>query len=101
MGSEVILVVIDNKDVKFGSTLFGAQLADISGLKLSYDGVVREFPELAQEINWQELACERFKENIKQMKNESEICDYIIKELEQQGYKAKQKQREGFRPINL
>ena len=101
LGSEVILVVINGHNVKFGSTTFGAQLADISGLKLSYDGVCREFPDLELEDDWREQACERFKEKIKEMKTEDEIVNYIIKELESQGYVAKKKRREGFRDIKL
>lgn len=101
LASEVILVVIDGKSVKFGSTSYGAQMADISGLQLNYDGVCREFPDLELADDWRKQACERFKEKIKAMKTEDEICNYIITELEKQGYKAKNKQRAGFRPINL
>ena len=101
LGSEVILVVINRKDVKFGSTSFGAQLADISGLKLDYVGVVREFPDLELEDNWKEIAIERFKEKIKGMKTEDEIFNYIVKELETQGYKAVKKRRKGFKPVDL
>ena len=101
LGSEVILVVITGKDVKFGSTTFGAKLTDISGLKLDYRGVCKEFPDLELENDWREQACERFKEKIKNMKTEDEISNYIIGELENQGYKAKKKRRKGYRPINL
>jgi|TARA_Y100000310_G_scaffold339488_2_gene432296 hypothetical protein len=101
LANEVILVVIKGKKVTFGNTAYGSQMADISGLKLDYAGVCREFPDLELEDNWQEQACERFKEKIKAMKTEDEICNYVIDELQNQGYKAKKKQREGFRPINL
>jgi len=101
LGSEVILVVIEGHDVKFGSTSYGAQMTDISGLKLDYAGVCREFPDLELAGDWQEQACERFKEKIKEMKTENETCEYIIDELEKQGYKAIQKRRGGFRPVNL
>ena len=100
-GNEVILVVIDGKDIRFGNTAFGSQLADISGMKLDYVGVVREFPDLETNPKWKEEAIERFKEHIRKLKTEDERCDYIIKELEECGYVAKQKRRNGFRPINL
>jgi len=101
LGSEVILVVIKGQDVKFGSTSYGAQMADISGLKLDYAGVCREFPDLELVDDWREQACNRFKEKIKKMESENEISDYIITELEKQGYKAKKKGRDGHRTINL
>jgi len=101
LGSEVVLVVIRGKDVKFGSTTFGAKLADISGLKLSYRGVCEEFPDLELRDDWREEACLRFKDRINLMESEEEICQYIITELARQGYTAKKKKRGGFRSINL
>ena len=101
LGSEVVLVKIEGHKILFGNTSYGAQMADISGLKLDYNGVCREFPDLELEFNWKEQAIERFKEKIKEMKTEDEICNYIIIELEKQGYKAKKKRRDGFRPINF
>lgn len=98
---EHILVVIDGKDVRFGSTHHGAQLADISGLQLNYDGVCREFPDLETREDWKEEAVERFKDKIKELKTEEERTEYIIKELEGCGYKAKSKRRKGFRPIPI
>jgi hypothetical protein len=100
-GNEVTFVVINGKEVKFGSTSYGAQLADISGLKLNYDGVVRVFPDLETHPDWESEAASRFKDHINSLESEDEICEYLIKELEGCGYKAKQKRRDGFRPINL
>jgi len=100
-GNEVILVVIEGSYVRFGNTSFGAQLTDISGLKLDYTGVVREFPDLETNPKWEQEAIDRFKDHLKKLKTEEEKCDYIIKELESCGYVAKQKRRNGFRPINL
>lgn len=100
-GSEVILVVIENQDVKFGSTLFGAKLSDISGLKLDYNGVCREFPDLETSENWREEAINRFKEKIKLMKTEDETSNYIITEFIKMGYKPKFKQKKGFRRENI
>jgi len=101
LASEVVLIVIDGDDVKFGSSTFGAQLADISGIKLDYAGVIREFPDLETDDNWKEEATRRFKEHLLSLKTEDEKCDYLIKELESCGYIAKSKRRKGFRPVNL
>ena len=101
LGSEVILIVIEGNDVKFGSTTYGAQLADISGLKLSYEGVVREFPDLETADDWKEIATGRFKEKLNSLKGEEAKCTYLIKELESCGYKAKSKRRNGFRTVKI
>ena len=101
MGSEIILVVIRGKDVKFGTSSYGCKLADISGLKLDYVGVCREFPDLELRDDWKEEAIYRFKEKIKELKSEIEISKYIIDELSKSGYKAKSMQRGGFRPVKL
>jgi len=100
-GEEVILVVVDGSDAKFGSTTYGAQLADISGLRLNYNGVCKSFPDLKDSPDWEQEAASRFKDHMKSLKNEDERCDYIIRELEGCGYKAKVKRRSGFRPTPL
>lgn len=100
-GSEVILVVIEGHDVKFGNTSFGAQLADISGLRLDYNGVCREFPDLETSKNWREETINRFKEKVKQYNTEDEISDYILSEFVKMGYKPKSKQKKGFRRENI
>lgn|SRR3990167_1893886 len=97
-GTEVILVVVNGNDVRFGSTTFGARLAGIEGLRLSYEGVCREFPDLETKDNWREEAIKRFKDKIASFKTEDEKVDYIIKDLTKFGYVAKKKQRKGFRP---
>jgi len=101
LGNENILVVINGKDVKFGSTEFGAQLADINGLKLDYNGVCREFPDLETRDDWKEEACARFKEKIRNMENEEERAEYLIEELSKLGYTPLKKQRRGHRPVKL
>ena len=101
LGSEIILIVIKGKEVLFGNTTFGAQLADISGLRLNYAGVVREFPDLELNENWQQIAITRFKEKINNHKTEEETSDYLIEEFKKMGYTAKQKRRKGFRPQKI
>lgn len=101
LGSEVILVVIRGKNIQFGSTTYGAQMTDISGMKLNYDGVVKEFPDLKNREDWKEETILRFKDHIKNLKSEEEISRYIINELSGYGYKAKIKKKKGFRPMKL
>lgn len=94
---EKVLVVIDGKNIKFGNTTFGARLSTIEGLKLSYSGVCREFPDLELNPNWDKLAIKRFKEKIEKFETEEEIEKYIIEDLKKFGYVPKKRQKKGFR----
>lgn len=99
--SEIVLVHINGNSVTFGSTIFGAKMADISGLKLDFHGTIREFPDLKDDLNWREKAIERFKKHIKGLKDEDKISDYIIYELRNKGYTPRLKQKPGFRPVRI
>lgn len=96
-GSEYILVVIKGHQVTFGNTSFGAQMASIDGLKLDKSGVIREFPDLANNNNWREEAVKRFKEKIMALDSEEAISIYIIEDLKKYGYKPYYKQIAGHR----
>ena len=98
LGTEVILVVINKNDIRFGNTSFGARLTDIGGLKLDYKGVCREFPDLEMKYNWKEEAIRRFKEKIALFKTEKEKANYIIEDLKKYGYVLRLVKRQGFRP---
>lgn len=72
-------------------------LTTIEGLRLNKHGVVKEFPDLEDDINWRSKAIQRFKEHINKMKNEEEVINYIIIELKKHGYEPLFTQRSGFR----
>lgn len=99
--SEVILIVIDRTKVLFGSTVFGAKLADIEGLKLDFHGTIRQFPDLKDDLEWREKAIERFKAHIQTLKEEEKIAEYLIYELRSKGYEPRLKQVKGFRPVRI
>lgn len=96
--SEKIFVVVEGTNIKFGSTQFGAVLSDISGLKLSKEGSVKEFPDLKNREDWKEETIKRFKKKIKSFKTEEGRAKYIVKDLKKHGYKPLYKQKQGFRP---
>lgn len=96
-GTEIILVKVAGNNIKFSQSNFGAVESDISGLKLSYEGVIKEFPDLKDDENWKDKAVQRFKEHIKSLETEKEKADYIINDLQKFGYTAMYKQRKGFR----
>jgi hypothetical protein len=99
--NEVVIVKIDGNSLWFGNTVFGNKLATIDGLRLDFNGTIREFPDLANDVEWNKKAIERFKEHIRELETEDAKADYVISELNSKGYNAKWKQKAGFRPVRL
>lgn len=99
-GADIIEVRIQSNNVFFRtSPLTG--FIDIGGIKLNKVGVLKEFPDLKDNEDWQKIARERFKEKIKKMKTERERADYVINDLKKYGYVPMFEQRAGFRPKKL
>ncbi len=99
-GTEVVEVRVRGSEVFFRTSQF-TNFADIDGLKLDKSGVIKEFPDLKDNPDWQKIARQRFKDSMKQMKTERERADYIENDLEQFGYIPLYEQRSGFRPRKL
>ncbi len=100
-GPDIILVRVSGNQILFGNTSQGAQMAPLSGLKLSKSGVIKEFPELEDNPNWNGVAVEKFKEKIKELKTERAKIFYIIGDLRKHGYIPKKLREAGKRPINI
>jgi len=99
--NDKVIIIVDGNNIRFGNTSFGAVTANIDGLRLSYEGVCREHPDLELNENWHEEAIKRFKEKIKSYKTEEEIVQYLIEDLKNYGYIPEQMQRKGHRPVKL
>lgn len=99
--NEMVIVRIKGHDITFGSTIYGARMANIEGLRLDFNGTIREFPDLKEDLEWRSKAIKRFKEKINELSDEEKIADYIIYELRTKGYIPKLKQRAGFRPVAI
>ena len=99
--SDKVLVTVSDKEVWFSHTGYGAVKAPIECLRLDYIGVVREFPDLELDSDWQKIAISRFKQKIKTFSTEDEIANYIISDLRKFGYVPEQKQKDGFRPQKI
>lgn len=99
-GTEIVEVRIDCFNVFFRTSQF-QRFADIDGIKLDKQGVIKEFPDLKDNDDWQKEGRKKFKEKIKQMKNEKEISRYVISDLQKFGYKPLHLQVKGHRPIKL
>jgi len=85
-GTDIIFIRVRNNSIMFANSSQGNQWCPIDGLRLSELGVKKEFPELQNEPNWKEKAIQKFKDKITDMKNETEICEYLIKDLKKYGY---------------
>ena len=96
-GTDIIYVRINGNDIRFANSEYVNFEAPIEGLKLNYDGVVKEYPDLKDTPMWKLEAIARFKMKIADMKDEEEIAKYIISDLKKYGYIPKWKQKKGFR----
>ena len=99
-GTETIEVRVQGFNVFFRTSQF-QRYADIEGIKLDKSGTMKEFPDLKDNKDWEYIGKQRFKDKIKQMKNEEEVAKYIITELSKFGYIPTHMQRAGFRPVKL
>jgi len=99
-GSDIVEVRIMEDKVYFRNQA-SPQFATIDGIKLDKSGVLKEFPELEGNNEWQSIAREHFKDKIKEMKTEKERVEYIIEDLNKYGYIPKYMQKEGFRPVKI
>ena len=95
-GNKNIEVVVDGEKCLFRAGEFGG-LVPIDNLKLSYQGVCREFPDLEVRKDWREEAIKRFKEKMKAFKTEEERVDYVVNDLKKFGYIPLYAQKNGFR----
>lgn len=99
-GSEHIEVRVHNEFVYFrdqSSPAFGS----IGNLKLNKSGVIKEFPDLKDDKEWEDKARERFREKIRSLKNETDRMNYIISDLSKFGYVPLYIQRPGHRPVRV
>lgn len=97
---EVIDIRIAGANIYFRTASSGGY-APITGLGLNKEGVLKEFPDLKDKLDWRDIALERFKEKLKSFTNENQAMDYVIEDLKKFGYKPLVKQRAGFRPEKI
>ena len=97
LGPEIIEVRVDKNNIQFRNNQSNGMFTTIEGLKLNKVGVIKEFPDLKDNEEWQSIARQRFKDKIKTMKTEMERANYIVEDLKKYGYKPMYRQRQGFR----
>jgi len=95
--SEPVEVRVEGVNILFKTLQTGGWIT-IDNIKLSYVGVIKEFPDLEGADNWKEESIKRFKEKIKELKTEKMRAQYIMEDLQKHGYIPRYMQRKGFRP---
>lgn len=99
-GGQVVIVRLIGDVVLFIDPI-ARQMSTIEGLRISKEGVEREFPDLIGDEEWKQKAIQRFVEKIKSIPTEEERMDWLINELKEMGYEPLFKQEDGFRPVKL
>lgn len=99
-GTDIVEVRVKDSNIFF-RTSNSQQFADIDGIKLDKQGVLREHPDLKDKDDWQKQARDRFKIKIRAMETENEQIKYIIEDLSKFGYKPMYMQKAGFRPVKI
>jgi len=100
-GGEPVEVRIDGNNCYFRTLQFGGAFATIEGLKLDYNGVCREHPDLELAKDWREQAITRFKDKLKTFKTEMEKINYIKEDLKKVGYVPLYMQQQGHRVVKF
>ncbi len=96
-GSEYIEVRINGNHILFRTAQTMGMFATIDNIRLNQGGVIKEFPDLKDNPDWNNEALKRFKEKIRNMTTEIEKVKYIKEDLTKFGYTPMYQQREGFR----
>ncbi len=95
-GGDNVEVIVRGEELLFFD-IDSQMITPISGLKLSKQGCIKEFPDLKDDEDWKKKTIERFKEKMKTYRTENERIEYVAEELKKQGYIPLFKQRAGWR----
>lgn len=101
LGPDFILVRITGNKIEFANSGVGMMMGTIENMRLDKAGVIREFPDLADNDDWHKIALQRFKEHIAILPGEDAISTYVIKELRTYGYTPLRRQIQGRRQEHL
>ena len=99
-GSNRMAIRIIGSNVLF-IDLSSNMLSPIEGLKLSRQGVIKEYPDLKDNPQWKQIAIERFVKKIKELPSEEKRSEWLIEEMKEMGYTPLYKQRNGWRPQKI
>ena len=97
LGGDVIEIILQGGDIQIFDVSSGI-ITTLEGLKISKEGVIKEFPDLKDNEEWKKIGLQRLKEHIKSFNYLDDKLNYIKEELEKHGYESLYKQRVGHRP---
>ena len=100
-GSVMALTITNNSIQKITTVTDGIpKYTTLEGLQFNMAGIVKEFPDLEGKPfdEMRRTALKRFKEHISKFTTESEMKEYIQKELKPSGYELIAIHKAGFRP---
>ena len=100
-GTEIVFVRVSGNSISFSTSSQREVMSTIEGMKLDYNGTIKEFPDLKDNDNWRTEAIKRFKVKIKNMKSEDEVNEYIINDLRKFGYAPIKTMKFGSRWRNI
>lgn len=100
-GQEIVIVRVNGKRIYFSYTGQEGTFSPMEKLKLNRDGVLKEYPDLINDEEWEKEAVKRFEKHLHTMPSELDIVEYVKKDLKKFGYIPKTQKRNGFRPVNL
>ena len=97
IGGDLVSIKIEGHNLLFFDVGSGL-ISTIEGIRLSKAGVLKEHPDLKNEIEWKKIAIKRLKEHIKKFNNEMDRIIYVKNELIKYGYIPLNYAKHGFRP---
>ncbi len=97
LASDIIDVVVRGSELLFMDIGTGA-ITTLDGIRFSKAGVLKEHPDLKDEIDWKKIAIERLKKHMKNFEKEMDKMIYVKEELIKFGYESLHLQKAGFRP---
>ena len=98
---EFVEVRIDKDNLYFRNGVASPFFATLEGIKINYEGAIKENPDLEGREDWKEEAIRRLKEKIKSLEGEEQKMMYVVEELRKVGYTPLYMQEKGFRPVKL
>jgi len=95
IAGEITNVLIDGNNIIFMDS--SGMINTINGIRLDYEGSIKENPDLKGDDDWKEKTIERFKKKVKSIEGDMEKIKYVKDELTKFGYDALYYQRNGHR----
>lgn len=84
-GGDVFIMEVQGNSLIFLDLTSGI-MSPIEGLRLNKGGVIKQFPDLENDPEWNKKAIDRFKEHLKAYETERAKILYVLEDLKRHGY---------------